>query len=40
MRVLDAGYGSCFSAILFFSDIINTIHFLGVDISTAVDVAQ
>jgi len=40
LKVLDAGCGSGVSANLFFSDYINKIHYLGVDISAAVDVAQ
>ncbi len=40
LKVLDAGCGSSFSAMLFFPDLINNIHYLGADISSAVDVAQ
>jgi SAM-dependent methyltransferase len=39
-RVLDAGCGSGFSASLFFGKAINRIHYLGADISGAVDVAR
>lgn len=39
-KVLDAGCGSGFSAILLFNRYIKRIHYLGVDISDAVDVAE
>lgn len=39
LRVLDAGCGSGFSALLFFAEHLNRINYLGVDISGAVDVA-
>ncbi len=38
-RVLDAGCGSGFSSLLFFDEFFQKIHYLGVDISEAVDVA-
>jgi arsenite methyltransferase len=38
-KVLDAGCGSAFSAQLLFGDYINSINYLGIDISEAVDVA-
>jgi arsenite methyltransferase len=39
LKVLDAGCGSGYSAQLLFSQYFNDIHYLGVDISAAVDVA-
>jgi len=39
-RVLDAGCGSGYSALLFFGEYINKLKYLGVDISGAVDVAK
>lgn len=39
-KVLDAGCGSGFSALLFFENILNKVHYLGVDISNAVEVAK
>ena len=39
-KVLDAGCGSGYSALLFFGDYINQLKYLGVDISDAVDVAR
>ncbi|MBI5102971.1 MAG: methyltransferase domain-containing protein [Nitrospirae bacterium] len=38
-KVLDAGCGSGYSAIPFFGEYLNRSHYLGVDISNAVDVA-
>jgi arsenite methyltransferase len=38
-KVLDAGCGAAFSAQLLFGDYINSINYLGIDISEAVDVA-
>ena len=40
LKVLDAGCGAGVSAMLFFSEYLNSIHYLGADISAAVDVAQ
>lgn len=39
-KVLDAGCGSGFSALLLFGEYLNSVHYLGVDISGAVDVAR
>ncbi len=39
-KFLDVGCGSGFSALLLFEKYINQIHYLGVDISSAVDVAD
>lgn len=39
-KVLDAGCGSGYSALLLFGDYINHLKYLGVDISSAVDVAK
>lgn len=39
-RVLDAGCGSGYSALLLLGEAIRELHYLGVDISTAVDVAR
>jgi arsenite methyltransferase len=39
-RVLDAGCGSGYSALALLGEHLNHLHYLGVDISTAVDVAQ
>jgi SAM-dependent methyltransferase len=39
-RVLDAGCGSGYSALLLFADALKSCEYVGVDISTAVDVAR
>lgn len=39
-RFMDAGCGSGFSALALFGDILDHAHYLGVDISSAVDVAK
>lgn len=39
-KVLDAGCGCGFSILLFLDDLINKVHYLGVDISGAVDIAR
>lgn len=39
-RVLDAGCGSGYSAILLLGEHLNRVHYLGMDISEAVDVAR
>lgn len=39
-KVLDAGCGSGFSALLLFEPYLRDIHYLGVDISTAIEVAK
>ncbi|MDR1917249.1 MAG: methyltransferase domain-containing protein [Synergistaceae bacterium] len=39
-RFLDAGCGSGFSALVLFESELNKCHYLGVDISTAVDIAK
>jgi len=39
-RVLDAGCGSGYSAIALLGDVLERVHYLGADISTAVEVAK
>lgn len=39
-NILDAGCGAGFSALLLFGDALNDVHYLGVDISGAVDIAK
>ena len=40
MNILDAGCGSAYSALILFSKYLNDINYLGIDISSAIDVGK